>query len=53
MESIIKKVGVSKGTFYYYFKSKVELLDKLTERLSKQILQEVKKIVEKNGFRRS
>ena len=50
VESIIEKVGVSKGTFYYYFKSKVELLDNLTERLSKQILQEVKKIVERTDL---
>jgi len=29
VETIIQKVGVSKGTFYYYFKSKEDLLDKL------------------------
>ncbi|MGB6371054.1 MAG: TetR/AcrR family transcriptional regulator, partial [Atribacterota bacterium] len=27
VETIIKKMGLSKGTFYYYFKSKEDLLD--------------------------
>lgn len=50
IESIIKKIGVAKGTFYYYFKSKEDLLDKLTYKMSKKILEEVKKIVEKDDL---
>ena len=50
VEAIIQKVGVSKGTFYYYFKSKEDLLDKLTYRMGKKILEEIKKIVEKDDL---
>ncbi len=50
VETIIKKVRVSKGTFYYYFKSKEDLLDALIERLCEKILDEVKKIVEKDDL---
>ncbi len=45
VDTIIKEMGLSKGTFYYYFKSKEELLDELTKELSQQILREVKEIV--------
>ena len=44
IESIIKKIGVAKGTFYYYFKSKEDLMDKLVKRMTNQILSEIKKI---------
>lgn len=50
IESIIKKIGVAKGTFYYYFKSKEDLLNKLSYKMSKKILEEVKKIVEKDDL---
>ncbi|MBA7530495.1 hypothetical protein ES705_22703 [subsurface metagenome] len=47
VDAIIKKVGVSKGTFYYYFKSKEDLMNKLVKRMTNQILIEVKKITER------
>jgi len=47
VENIIKKVGVAKGTFYYYFKSKEDLLDKLVKRMTDKIQIEIKKIVKK------
>ena len=50
VESIIKKVGVAKGTFYYYFKSKEDLLDKLVKRMIDKIRVEIKKIVEKKDL---
>jgi AcrR family transcriptional regulator len=50
VESIIKKVGVAKGTFYYYFKSKEDLLDKLVKRMTSKIKVEIKKIVEKKDL---
>jgi len=50
VETIIRKIGLSKGTFYYYFKSKEDLLDKLAYRMGKKILEEVKKIVEKDDL---
>jgi len=50
VEAIIKQMKLSKGTFYYYFKSKEDLLDALVERLSKKILEEVKKIVDREDL---
>jgi AcrR family transcriptional regulator len=50
VDAIIKKVGVSKGTFYYYFKSKEDLLDKLVRRMTAKIKVEIKKIVEKKDL---
>ena len=50
VESIIKKVGVAKGTFYYYFKSKEDLLDKLVNRMTDKIQIEIKKIVKKTDL---
>ena len=35
---IIETIGISKGTFYYYFKSKEDLLDALIERRNKDII---------------
>jgi AcrR family transcriptional regulator len=43
---IIDKVGVAKGTFYHYFKSKEELLDKLVEQFSTKAHAEIIKIIE-------
>jgi len=50
VDNIIKKVGVSKGTFYYYFKSKEDLLDKLVKRMTGKIKVEIQKIVEKTDL---
>lgn len=50
IESIIKKIGVAKGTFYYYFKSKEDLMDKLVKRMTNQILSEVKKVTERTDL---
>jgi AcrR family transcriptional regulator len=43
---IIDKVGVAKGTFYHYFKSKEELLDKLVDQFSTKAHAEIIKIIE-------
>ncbi len=32
VNDILQKVGIAKGTFYYYFESKVEVLDAIVER---------------------
>jgi len=50
VNNIIKKIGVAKGTFYYYFKSKEDLLDKLVKRMTIKILVEIKKIVERKDL---
>ncbi len=42
---IIKKVGIAKGTFYHYFKSKDELLDAIVERILREIWDSVDVIV--------
>ena len=50
VEAIIRKMKLSKGTFYYYFKSKEDLLDALIEGLSEKILKEVKKIADREDL---
>ena len=42
---IIDTVGISKGTFYYYFKSKEELLDSLVTLQTKDIIDSISAIV--------
>lgn len=37
VQGIIDKVGIAKGTFYYYFKSKEEVLDGMVERYNEKI----------------
>lgn len=36
VEAIIKKVGIAKGTFYYYFKTKEEILEALVDTIGKE-----------------
>jgi len=50
VDAIIRKMGLSKGTFYYYFKSKEDLLDALIKRLSEKILEEVKRIADREDL---
>ncbi|MBA7527178.1 hypothetical protein ES705_19353 [subsurface metagenome] len=47
---LLKKIGVAKGTIYYYFKSKEDLMDKLVKRMTNQILIEVKKITKRTDL---
>ncbi|MCH7520176.1 MAG: TetR/AcrR family transcriptional regulator [Candidatus Marinimicrobia bacterium] len=46
VNAILEKVGVAKGTFYHYFKSKEALLDSLIERMTGQIIALIEKVVE-------
>lgn len=46
VESIIQKVGVAKGTFYYYFKSKEEILDAFVHLMVDQLCEEYQKIAD-------
>jgi AcrR family transcriptional regulator len=46
INAIIEMVGVSKGAFYHYFKSKEELLDQLAERAAEQSLAGAEAILE-------
>ncbi len=48
VNEIIEKVGIAKGTFYYYFKSKNELLDEVIERGTYLQIKQLKMIIELN-----
>jgi len=39
VDAIIKEMGVAKGTFYYYFKSKEEVLEAIVDNTLHQIMQ--------------
>jgi AcrR family transcriptional regulator len=42
VEMIIREIGVAKGTYYYYFKSKQEVLEAIVERTLSQIVEMAK-----------
>lgn len=44
VSAIIDKIGISKGTFYYYFKSKEELLDSLVEKKTQEAFEIIEKV---------
>ena len=46
VNAILEKVGVAKGTFYHYFKSKEALLDSLIERMTDKIIVLIEEVVE-------
>jgi AcrR family transcriptional regulator len=50
VNAIIDAVGVSKGAFYHYFKSKEDLLDAVAERASAQALQTIEPVVDDAGM---
>lgn len=37
VESIIKEAGIAKGTFYYYFKAKEDILEALVEQVAEKL----------------
>jgi AcrR family transcriptional regulator len=44
--NVIEAIGIAKGTFYHYFKSKAELLDQIIERLAQMIDQIIDRVLE-------
>jgi len=42
---IIEKIGIAKGTFYHYFRSKEQVLDAVADRMSAQPLAELEVVV--------
>ena len=50
VDEIVTKLGVAKGTFYYYFKSKEEILDELLNRYLKKIKKIADDIVIEKGL---
>ena len=45
---ILNQVGIAKGTFYYYFKSKEEVMDAIIERFIEQDVQKARLIAMEN-----
>lgn len=45
INNILHELGIAKGTFYYYFKSKEEVLDSIINRVTEIILQRARSIV--------
>ena len=50
VESIIKEVGVAKGTIYYYFKSKQDILNALVDNIANDIESHFKAIIDDEKF---
>lgn len=44
VNDILNSIGIAKGTFYHYFKSKEDVLDAAVEKMSEQIFIQVQKI---------
>ncbi|MCB1515998.1 MAG: TetR/AcrR family transcriptional regulator [Hyphomicrobiaceae bacterium] len=44
VDQIIREIGVAKGTFYYYFKSKEEILGAIVDRALDQMVDQVKSV---------
>ena len=42
---ILNEIGIARGTLYYYFKSKEEILDAMIDRTTKQLVDKAKSIV--------
>lgn len=42
---ILEEVGIARGTLYYHFKSKEEILDGVIERITRRLMTEAEKIV--------
>lgn len=42
---ILREIGIARGTLYYHFKSKEEILDAMIERITKQLVEKSKEIV--------
>ncbi|MGN0405832.1 MAG: TetR/AcrR family transcriptional regulator [Bariatricus sp.] len=50
VNDILNAVGIAKGTFYYYFKSKEEVLDAAIDLVSEQVMEKVNKVVDQTGI---
>lgn len=50
ISDILEKVGIARGTLYYHFKSKEEIMDALIERYSATLLSAVKEVAENKSI---
>ena len=48
VQDIVNEIGVAKGLFYYYFKSKDEVMEELAERDADAIIDAVNKLIDKD-----
>lgn len=44
INDLIKRLGIAKGTFYHYFKSKEELLDQVINEVNTEIIKNISEI---------
>jgi AcrR family transcriptional regulator len=50
VNDILKEVGIAKGTFYYYFKSKEEVTDAIVSRYKEIVVSRAEKILKKDNL---
>ena len=50
VNDILKEVGIAKGTFYYYFKSKEEVMDAIVSRYKEIVVSRAEKILKKDDI---
>lgn len=48
VQDIVSEIGVAKGLFYYYFKSKDEVMEELADRYADAIIDAVNKLIDKD-----
>lgn len=47
---ILNEIGIARGTLYYHFKSKEEILDTMIDRMTKQLVEKSKEIVSQKNM---
>jgi AcrR family transcriptional regulator len=50
IDAIIRKTGVAKGTFYYYFKNKQDILEALASESVARIVEQARSVAEAQGI---
>ena len=46
---ILREIGIARGTLYYYFKSKEEILDAVIDRITNQLVEKSKEIFDQKS----
>jgi len=49
IQDIVTSLNIAQGTFYYYFSSKMDVLDKMTDKVLKDIIKRLKEIINEDG----
>lgn len=47
---ILNEIGIARGTLYYHFKSKEDILDAMIERMSRQLIKKATDIFNQKGI---